>query len=45
MPRAGRDEDRIARADRSAFAVEFYLARGVDFSVLFEAFNKYLFKR
>ena len=27
MPRAGRDEDRIARADHSTFAVEFYLAR------------------
>ena len=26
MPRAGRDEDRIARADRAMFVVEFYLA-------------------
>ena len=25
MPRAGRDEDRIARADHSMFAIEFYL--------------------
>ena len=27
MPRAGRDEDRIARADHSTFAIEFYFAR------------------
>jgi len=27
VPRAGRDEDRIARADHSTFAIEFYLAR------------------
>ena len=27
MPRAGKDEDRIARADHSTFAIEFYLAR------------------
>jgi hypothetical protein len=26
VPRAGRDEDRIARADHSTFAIEFYLA-------------------
>jgi hypothetical protein len=26
VPRAGRDEDRIARADHSMFAIEFYLA-------------------
>jgi hypothetical protein len=30
MPRAWRDEDRIARADRSTFIVEFYLARACD---------------
>ena len=30
MPRTGRDEDRIARADRSTFAVEFYLARAFE---------------
>ena len=27
MPGFGRDEDRIARADHSMFAIEFYLAR------------------
>ena len=30
MPRTGRDEDRIARADHSTFAVEFYLARAFE---------------
>ena len=30
MPRAGRDEDRIARADPATFAVEFYLARAFE---------------
>ena len=30
MPRAGRDEDRIARADHSTFAIEFYLARAFE---------------
>ena len=30
MPRAGRDEDRIARADHSVFAIEFYLARAFE---------------
>ena len=30
MPGSGRDEDRIARADHSTFAIEFYLARAVE---------------
>ncbi len=30
MPRAGRDEDRIARADHSTFPVEFHLARAFE---------------
>jgi hypothetical protein len=30
VPRAGRDEDCIARPDRSTFAVEFYLARPLE---------------
>ena len=30
MPRSGRDEDRIARADHSTFAIEFYLARAFE---------------
>ena len=30
MPGAGRDEDRIARADHSTLAIEFYLARAFD---------------
>jgi hypothetical protein len=30
VPRGRRDEDRIARADRSTFAVEFYLARAFE---------------
>ena len=30
MPRAGRDEDRIARADHLTFAIEFYLARAFE---------------
>ena len=30
MPHTGRDEDRIARADHSAFAIEFYLARAFE---------------
>ena len=30
MPRTGRDEDRIARADHSTFAIEFYLARAFE---------------
>ena len=28
--RAGRDQDRIARADHSTFAIEFYLARALE---------------
>jgi len=30
MPRAGRDENRIARADHSTFAIEFHLARAFE---------------
>jgi len=30
VPRARRDEDRIARTDHSTFAVEFYLARAFE---------------
>ena len=30
MPRAGRDEDRVARADHSTFAIEVYLARAFE---------------
>jgi hypothetical protein len=30
VPRSRRDEDRIACADRSTFAVEFYLARAFE---------------
>ena len=30
VPHAGRDEDRIARADHSTLAVEFYLARAFE---------------
>ena len=35
MPRARRDEDRITRPDRSAFAVEFYLARAFEDEIEF----------
>jgi hypothetical protein len=35
VPRARRDEDRIARADRLAFAVEFYLARAFEDEIEF----------
>ena len=30
MPGSRRDEDRIARADHSTFAIEFYLARAFE---------------
>ena len=30
MPGSRRDEDRIARADHSTFAIEFYLARALE---------------
>ena len=35
MPRTGRDEDRIARADHSTFAIEFYLARAFEDEIKF----------
>jgi hypothetical protein len=35
MMRAGRDEDRIARADHSTFAVEFYPARAFEDEIEF----------
>src|SRR5689334_1764974 len=35
VPRAGRDEDGIARADHSTFAVEFYLARAFEDEIKF----------
>jgi hypothetical protein len=33
--RARRDEDRIARADHSTFAIEFYLARAFEDEIKF----------
>lgn len=35
MRRAGRDEDRIARADHSAVAIEFYFARAFEDEIKF----------
>jgi hypothetical protein len=35
VPYAGRDEDRIARADHSTFDVEFYLARAFEDEIKF----------
>ena len=35
MPRAGRDKDRVARADHLTFAIEFYLARAFEDEIEF----------